>query len=61
MLRTAEPRSPRLTMTSLEALAPPELEAPGSASAGTAAAANAASTSSTAKCGPRTASKILAT
>ena len=39
MLRTAEPRSPRLTMTSLEALAPPEAEAPGSASAGTAATA----------------------
>src|ERR671921_270077 len=37
MLRTAGPRSPRLTMTSLEALAPPEADAPGSASAGTAA------------------------
>ena len=35
MLRTAEPRSPRFTTTSLDALAPPEAEAPGSASAGT--------------------------
>ena len=61
MLRTAGPRSPRLTTTSLKALAPPAAEAPGSASAGTAATASAASTSSTAKCGPRTASKILAT
>ena len=39
MLLTAGPRSPRLTITSLEALAPPEAVAPGSASAGTAAPA----------------------
>ena len=31
-LRTAEPRWPRLTTTSLEAVAPPALAAPGSAS-----------------------------
>ena len=40
--RTAEPRSPRLTITSLEAVAPPEAVAPVSASAGTAAASSTA-------------------
>ena len=39
MLRTAEPRSPRFTTISLEALAPPDALAPGSANAGTAAGA----------------------
>ena len=62
MLRTAEPRSPRLTTISLEALAPPDALAPGSASAGTAAAqSSAAHTAITARCEPRTACRILDT
>src|SRR5215217_992642 len=62
MARTAAPRSPRFTITSLVALTPPDALVPGSASAGTAAAAtSAAAASRLANCGPRTASKILAT
>ena len=62
MLRTAEPRSPRLTTISLDALAPPDALAPGSASAGTAAAhRNAAQIAITAIRGPRTACNILDT
>jgi hypothetical protein len=62
MLRTAEPRSPRLTMISVEALAPPDALAPGSASAGTAAAHRSAPQIAIAAIrGPRTACKNLDT
>jgi hypothetical protein len=49
MLFTAGPRSPRLTITSLVALAPPEALEPGSASAAVATAHIAAHTASTAQ------------